>query len=347
MIDGRACRLNALLWSTLFGILAVWAGCQRSESPAPVAAEKTPVPNNSELAADVDLTHVTLGEVRARIGDQPATPDAIASALVRATIDKLVLREAAVLKLRPLPGESDAKASERVLDAIFSPDRHCGGIGDRELRLAFVQRLADFKHPASWTVWTALVSDATQAKRLHERLVARLPTPPDLPSVATCTLAKSPVVASHGGVFEQVVAELAGASTATQLRRYTFFDQGDAEFGAGRFRGTDPAVATAAKKLRIGQLSGVIGGSEGHHVALLVAREPRRNRVVGDAWVQDELRAQLCGGAAKQARAEYVQRLVQGATVKWHRDVLRRAFGDEAVSKLPKTRAVARLPVLP
>jgi len=337
-------------------LVAVAPACKRSatrsvQAPvtdaAPAPPPERPADDPAAVVATVDLEKITLGHLKARLAGDAPTPARIGSALVAAATDVLVLREGRVLKLLPESGETPPETSDRLLTAIFSAARHCGGVGDRDLKLAYMDQLARFKHPASWTVWTALSADPARARQLARKLRRSLPAPPHLPLSTTCTLDDSPVLSSHAKAFEAEVAELAAQGTGTELRRYTFFAQDDPQIPAGHFRGTDPAVARAVAGMAIGGLTDVVHGVDGHHVVLLVCRDRRRFSGLDDPGVKAELRRVLCKRSADLARQEYLGRLTARATVRWHRDTLRRAFGDEVVAALPPDSSRRERPVLP
>jgi hypothetical protein len=316
-------------------------GCSRkpkaivaAEKGAPAAAPTSPLSDSSVVAA-VDLTEITLAQLRERLRADKPSPQELAEAVVGTVIDALVLRELAVLGITPRADESRPKAVQRLTAEVFSAQRYCAGVSKANLRLAYMADLAQFKHPASWTLWSALTSSRPVAQALASRLKARLPPPPDLPTETTCTGPSGPVAESHAEVFEDVVAGMSDAATVVDLRRYTFFDRHDAKIPRGHFRETDPAVAAAVKALPIGGWTGPIAARDGYHVALVVCRDKRRFDGSDAPSVLRQLRIKLCQGAADMAAKEYVERLLKGATVTYRKDVLRRLFGKEALSKLP------------
>lgn len=305
------------LLAILVAVSLVASAC--GKKPRPIVEANTPAPapaapKNSDVAARVDLSDVTLGHVRAHLSKRPVTPESVAESVVAAIVDVLVLRELAVLDIRPRTDEPKPEAVRRLLNQVYSPHTHCGGVSQRDLKLAYMTQLARFKHPASWTLWTALTPVEDDAKRLVAALSTALPPPPDLPSETTCTGPDGPVAKSHAVPFEQVVASLPNPATPIQLRRYTFYDQQDPKIAPGHFRGTDPNVAAAVSGLKIGALTGPIRGATAWHVVLVVCRDKRRFSALSDPTVQAELRVQMCQGAADLARKEHIERLLKGAT---------------------------------
>ncbi len=350
-VAARSTRRLVLSVTVALVVAVTASSCNRKPTSIvavkPSQAPAKDAPADTAVVAVVDLSQVTLGDLKTRLGDGARSPDAVAQAMMAAVVDVLVLRELAVLDIRPRADESTVQAVDRLLPEVFSVDRYCGGVSEADLKLAYMTQLSRFKHPASWTLWTGLAAQRSDAQKLADVLQKRLPAPPDLPAETTCTGPKSPVIDSHAKPFEQAVADLAGQSTSVQLRRYTFYDQDDPKIARGHFRGTDAVVAKAVQGLRIGQWVGPIDGHDGYHVALVVCRDRRRYDSMKDSGVLRVLRKQLCQGAADSAQKEHIERLLVAATITYKRDVLVAAFGETALSKLPPDSTQRQRPVLP
>ncbi len=303
--------------------------------------------------ATVDDAPIQLRDIRARMAPGTVTAKLVAAAVVQAVVDSLVLRELAALDIHPASGESKPVAVDRLLAEIYAPARHCAGISERDMKTAYIQQMTRFKHPASWTLWTALVQHPDPAKRraisqaIADIARNRLPPPPELPASTTCLVDDSPVMASHAKPFEAVVAELSDETTAVQLRRYTAYDQDDAEIPGRHFRSTDPIVSAAARALKIGELRGPISAAEGDHVVLLVCRQDRRFDRLQSPAAKRELVQMLCSHAANTARSDYLQRLLGGATIRWQRPLIERAFGAGMAKELPPDVSERSRPKLP
>lgn len=297
--------------------------------------------------ADVDLSKLTLRQLRGRLASPTPGAEQLSEALVAAVADTLLLRELAVLGIRPRVGESRRVAIERLAAQVYAPENHCGGVSQADLKLAYMSQLTRFKHPASWTLWTAIVADAALAKTLHRTLRRRLPVAPSLPAETTCTGPGGPVEVSHAKPFEAAVADMADASTQVQLRRYTFYDQRDPQIPPGHFRATSAEVAAAVKDVPIGGLIGPVTAADGHHVILVVCRDKRRYDALEAPATQRALRRQLCQGAADTARKEHLERLLKGAAIRWRRDTLRAVFGEAALQKLPPDVTTRQRPIVP
>ena len=299
------------------------------------------------MAVVVDLSEVTVGELATRLPAVAPSPQQLTAAVTSAIVDTLVLRELAVLGIHPRNGESKAAAAKRLLAEVYAPERHCAAVSQSDLRLAYMQQLSRYKHPASWTLWSAIAATEADAQRLADALRKHLPSPPTLPASATCTGPGGPVAESHAKPFEEQVAALPDPATALQLRRYTFYDQRDPAIPAGHFRATDPNVAAEVASLRIGQWTGPIKAQDGYHVALVTCRDRRRFDALTAPSVQAELKRLLCSSAAEMARNDHVERLLNGATITYRRGVLRRAFGERSLAKLPPDSRDKPRPQLP
>lgn len=335
-------------------VCALLVGCTRKPASIAVEAvvEHSSQPSEASVVAVVDTSTITLGHLQQHLpaqkpGSKSTDPQVLAQAMVAAIVDALLLRELAVLDIRPRANERQSDAARRLSAEVFSPQRHCGGVSGADLRLAYMSELSRFKHPASWTVWSAIAATRADGDRLAKALRDALPSPPDLPADATCTGPTSPVFESHAQAFERVVGSLPLAATQAVLRRYTFYDQDDPKIPRGHFRGTVWPVAEAVRAMKIGGLAGPVKAHDGHHVVLLVCRDRRRFDGPEAPNVQIDLRNRVCKGAAEQARQDHVERLIKGATVTYRRQTLTAAFGADALEKLPPDSTARRRPTLP
>jgi len=170
---------------------------------------------------------------------------------------------------------------------------------------------------------------------LRKGLDAALPAS-DLPASTTViAMAKSPLVQSHGALFEEAVAALSAEVTELRLRRYTFDDQGQPGFEGARSSATGPAVERAAGASALGDLAGPVETPWGWSVFVLVAREAPRRAPFQDPATQALLRRQICAERVAAERQTYRRRLLGGARLLWRRDAIQANFGKAVVHALP------------
>lgn len=350
--------------------IAVLAIACRQPAPAakPVAAA-VPAPAPEAILARIDLSDVQLGHVRDRLALVPATTPkdaAVVQALVEAAADLLVVREMAVLKELPRPGERPFQTANRFLAGVWRADAGCQ-LDPRDLKWTYMRDLGRYKHPASFTVWDAqfqccpdiehcplLPSEACrkavrpEVERLASEVrnaFAKLPSIGLAAEASAVTQNASPLQARHVPIFESLVAAAAVREPRLKLRRYTFYAQGIKGFEDAHFQIGEPAIAAAVAKAKLGDVLGPIDTDWGLDVVLLVARAPTRAGLLDNA-VDAEVRAQACEDIATVQRVDYRQRLVAGARLEWRKDAILKAFGADVVKKLPPDATSRELPHL-
>lgn len=363
-------RRRAVLALACLGLLAA---CKRP-TPAPAPADAAPPVAAAPIEADpvlakIDLSEVRLSHVRDRLGRAAPTESrttATVQALLEAAADVLVVREMAVLKQVPQPGERPWQAADRFLHGVWT-GKACN-LAEADLRWVYLRDVGKYKHPPSFTVWDAQLqccpdpatcklveAEACRkavrplAEELAAHLAAEFAQLPPLGPAADATLTtldSSPVRAARLPAFEAAVAARQAREPRLQLRRYTFFQQGHPGFEKANFRPTDPAIEAAVRGARLGDVLGPLDTAWGLDVVLLVAREPARTGMGSDD-VQAQVRAQACEELAAVERAEYRQRLVQGAVLHWDRPAIERAFGKDVVALLPADASQRELPHIP
>jgi hypothetical protein len=352
-------------------LLTALTACKReavtTPTPPQTQAIAAPVQEADPIVARVDLTDIHLSQVRERLGQTAATEQreaAIAMSLVAAVQDGLVVREMAVLKALPQPGETNAHAADRFLAGVWKANPTCV-LDPRDLRFAYLRDLGKYKHPASFTVWDAqfqccpdvdqcplLQSEACrkvvnpQAQALATEIRKALATLPALGAAAdvtSVTVEQSPLKDKHIPAFEQAVATWNAREPRLQLRRYTFFRQGEKGFEKARFQPGEPHVEQAVQGAKLGDVLGPIETAWGVDVVLLVAREPLRAGLDDEAVV-DQVRKRACEEAAQIQRIEYRTRLLAGARLEWRKAAIEQAFGKAVVRKLPPDATARELP---
>ncbi|MCB9740814.1 MAG: hypothetical protein H6747_16230 [Deltaproteobacteria bacterium] len=358
----------------LLAAIALLAGCRRSPAPAaeqaaPAGAKPADTPIAQPVAADpdpiiaeVDLGHVRVSHVRARLapGTVQAGADAVLAAIGAAVLDHLALRELAVLDLRPKPGEARTAAVDRLLHGAFA-GVDCSRVSAETIRLRYLSDLRRFRHPRSWSVWEAYVpccssGEPCPPERRTPCLAAGLPKlralraqldtslPALQPPVAVTPgdavpIDDSPCQRGRIPAFEAAVA----ASDGVSLRRYRFFDSEDGRFPASAFRRADPALEAAVRPLNaLGAIVGPIETGVGASVVMWAGHRPARDQRKEDAEIQRVLRAEACAALANAERDAFLERLGRAASVTWRKDAIARAFGAELAARLQPWKIVER-----
>jgi hypothetical protein len=342
-------------------VLACALACSRAPSPQPPATV-APQQQAAPVLAEVDLDHLPLPMVQDRLAQAPVTvtpTDAAVHALWLAASDVLVVREAKVIGQLPAPGERPWQTADRVLAAIWPANPDCAA-DPQAVKLAYMGEAGLYRHPESWTVWDAQwqccpdVDDCPEEPARACQAAARpkmqalmdvirsqfsgLPAV-SLPAGAT-TVARldSPWMAQHVPAFEAAVAAMlvrAGEPTAQlQLRRYTYYAQGEPGFERAPFRPGEPAIDAALRKVLPGQLVGPLDTAWGVDVLLLVAHETARIGLK-DPAIERQVRAKVCAAEAEAQRLDYRQRLLRGARIDWRRSAVAAALGQRVVERLP------------
>lgn len=313
----------------------------------------------------MDLTPLRWADVARRLAELKGEPDAEVKAALMAASDVLVAREMAVVGQAPSPTETAAEASDRFLAQVWDGKRGCA-VTEAELRLAYMQDLSTYKHPATWTVWdlqSACCADGAdcplveqercrQQLRPHlqkfadelRRAYARLPAVGMAAEASEVALADSPLKQRHLPQFEEGAAALQASGQPVRLLRYSFWQQNVPGFEKAPFRRADPATEQAAQKAKLGEVLGPFDGDDALHVAVVAARKPQSIGLPKTATATEEspvalaLRAKLCQEAAKAERHLYRQRLVQGARILWKAEMLTGRVPATAIDQLVKLR---------
>lgn len=282
-------------------------------------------------------------------------------AAVIAASDLLIVREMAVVGAPAQPTETAAQAAERFLAQVWDGKRGCA-LTEAEVRLAYMQDLAKFKHPPGWTVWDlqsaccgeqhqcGLVEQERCRKELRRHLeqlaqtlrkdYAALPALGPAADATELTLEASPLKQRHLPRLEELAAELQASGKPVRLLRYSFWQQGLAGFEGARFRRGDPSVEKAVQSAQIGEVLGPFDGDDALHVAVVAARQPLALGLPKSPTATDEhpvalqLRGKLCLEAAVAERQLYRQKLVQGAVIRWDLKALQGRLSPAALQKL-------------
>jgi len=337
--------------------------------PSPPSALGPPGPDAGVAAdpvvAEVDLDVLRWSQVDERLRALAGQPEAEVRALALAASDVLVVREMKVVGGARAATETAAQAADRFVASVWNGSRGCA-VSDDEIRLAYLQNLARYKHPPGWTVWQAqtrccgdgascphdqiaacLAEEHTALTALADALRADFRAWPVGPAAGATlvTLATSPLRDHHLPAFERGVADLqARGHRRIELVRYSFWQRGVAGFPDSAFRHADPAVERAASRARIGEVIGPLRGEAMEFVAVVAARQPLalglpKNPTSGVAddgalRAQLELRAELCAKAAVDERQAYRERLLGGARLVWREAALRGRIGDRAIERI-------------
>ena len=321
--------------------------------------------------AQVDLGQVTLAQVRERLGQTvhaDSADVAAAESILAAATDVLVIREMAVLKEAPRPGERPWQAVDRFLAAVWNGKGGCN-LGKDDLRWTYLREVGRYKHPASTTVWDAqfvccdttagcpIAEDEACRKRMRpladhlgetlRAAFARLPALGPSGDATVTTIDDSPVRALRVPEFEAQVAALTDKEPKVQLRRYTFFARGEPGFEKAHFRSADPAMEQDAVHRRLGEIAGPIDSAWGADIYMVVAREPSKNGGLEQPEIRSEVERQACADAAAQERNLYRQKLLAGARVLWNKDLIIKTFGKKALALLPPDASARELPHIP
>lgn len=358
--------------------LAVAACGRRGEAPASAAAagatqkaQATAEKSADPVVAQVDGQPLHWSAVQRHLEALKGQDQAELQAALTAASDLLVVREMAVVGAAAQPTETTALAAERFLAEVWDGKRGCA-LTEAEVRLAYMQDLAKFKHPPGWTVWdlqSACCGDQ-HACSLMEQERCRSELRPhlqqlaetlrkdyrQLPSIGSAadatelTLEASPLKARHLPRMEELAADLQASGKPVRLLRYSFWQQGLAGFEQARFRRGDPSVEKAVQQAKIGEVLGPYDGDDALHVTVLAARQPLALGLPKGPTATDEhpvalqLRGKLCLEAALGERQQYRNKLVQGASIQWQAEALRGRIGAEALGKLTAmaTRGLGR-----
>lgn len=213
-------------------------------SPPATAQQRGEAAEDPVLAV-VDGHDIRRSDAVLRGADPAAAGKRNVRALTLAIRDHLVLRELAVLGIKPRPDESEPAAAARLMKGVW-PGRGCGPLDERTLERLFRQNRPRFRFPASALVWEArwpccsLAADAAdrctpaerarceaQATAAADALVATLAStlPPPAATLPVfeasfevgggdAGFADNPVAAQHVPAFEAAVAAVPAASAA-------------------------------------------------------------------------------------------------------------------------------------
>lgn len=337
---------------------------QSSEAPKPGEAPKpaAPAADADPVVAEVDLDKLRWSQLDARLRELKGQESFEIRAMALAASDVLVVREMQVVHQAPAPTETAAQAADRFLASVWNANRGCN-LTDDEIRLAYLQNLARFKHPPGFTVWQAqtrcceggdcpldvrepcLAAQRPALTAFADAVRQEFAALPPLGLAAEASevkLSDSPLKARHLPLFEQKVSELQAAGAKVQLLRYTFWQAGVAGFEKAPFRRTDPAVEAAAQKAKIGEVLGPLDGDQELVVAVVAARQPLAlglpkgaSPVLDEQAVaaQREIRQDLCEQAAVRERQTYRERLLGGAQIRWMDAALQGRVSAEALAK--------------
>jgi hypothetical protein len=282
-------------------------------------------------------------------------------AALTAASDLLVVREMAVVGAAAQATESTAQAAERFLANVWDGKRGCA-LTEAEVRLAYMQDLAKFKHPPGWTVWdlqSACCGDQHACSLLEQERCRgelrpylqqlaetlrkdyrQLPSIGPAADTTELTLEASPLKTRHLPRMEELAADLQASGKPVRLLRYSFWQQGLAGFEQARFRRGDPAVEKAVQQAKIGEVLGPYDGDDALHVSVLAARQPlalglpKSPTATDDHPVALQLRGKLCLEAAAAERQQYRNKLVQGASIQWQASALQGRLSPETAEKL-------------
>lgn len=341
----------------------VTVACRRpDDAPVRIAQPQVAVVDDP-VVAEIDFEKLHLSQLEARLRELKGQPEWEVRALALAASDVLVVREMKVVNQAQLPTETTAQAADRFVAAVWNENRGCS-LTAAELRLAYMQNLARYKHPPSWTVWQVqsrccetppcdvIVNEACLAVQrpklrvLADELRVSFAKLPALGLAADATLARmadSPLRHKHLPVVEEKAAELQGSGAKVQLLRYMFWQRDVAGFEKAAFRRADPAVEAAVKPAKIGAVLGPLDGEYEVIVAVLAARQPLALGLPKDVSdsadpqvieTQRELRSQLCEQAAVLERQNYREQLLAGALLKWNEVALKGRVSEQAVRKM-------------
>ncbi len=323
--------------------------------PAPSPAAPT-----DPTVASVDGEPLPLSWVEARLrqaGGSATDGEAVAAALLAAAADRVCLREFAVLKLRPEPGERPHEAVDRLLAGTWPADHRCK-VDLADLRVAYMGDPHRWHHPTGLVLWEARIAccdgdcgnaerdrcqqaRAGDARALHKALSAAVPPPL---AVTLSTLAASPAKARHVPAFEATLAGLPH-DPSRKLLRYTAFAREPA-FAKMRFRRTDPALERAVAALPLGALTAPVRTEWGWSVAMLVGRDPARPGGLRSPATRERVRVAVCTDRATAARVAYRTRMLRRALLRWNTGLIQARFGKAAVDALPPPSQRPR-PALP
>ncbi|MBM4341783.1 MAG: hypothetical protein FJ100_00195 [Deltaproteobacteria bacterium] len=342
-------------------VLAVAMACGRARVPAPA---DVPVPGEGDpVVAKVDLGVLRWSQLSERLRELRGEDQAEVRALALAASDVLVVREMQVVGQAPAATETTAQAADRFLASVWNERRGCA-LTDDEIRLAYLQNLARYKHPPGWTVWQVQTRCCPEppcalaekeaclgaARPAVQALAGQLRKAfADLPAMGAAAdatavqLAHSPLRDRHVPAFEEVVAQAQAAGAKLQLLRYSFWQTGVAGFEKAPFRRADPAVERTAAQARLGDIVGPVDTEDEIAVFTVAARQPLALGLPRDASAsvdpqvieaQRELRLDLCRDVAKRERQEYREKLLAGAVLQWDEHALAGKVSAQAVGAL-------------
>ncbi len=348
------------VWLAALALLA--AACGRAPAPS-VAPAVAPAAAVDPVVAKVDLGVLRWSQLAPRLAELRGQEQAEVRAMALAASDVLVVREMQVVGQAQAATETTAQAADRFLAAVWHDNRGCALTND-ELRLAYLQNLARYKHPPGWTVWQAqtrccpeppcAIADKEAClgaarpvmTALSERLRNQFKAMTALGPAADATevrLADSPLRDRHVPAFEEAIADAQTAGGKLQLLRYSFWQTGVAGFEKAAFRRADPAVERAVVAAKLGQVLGPVDTDNEIAVLTVVARQPLALGLPRDASAsvdpqvveaQRQLRAELCRDVAKRERQDYREKLLAGAVIEWDEKALTGKVAVEAVRAL-------------
>lgn len=310
--------------------------------------------------AKVDLGVLRWSQLSARLTELRGEDQAEVRALALAASDVLVVREMQVVGQAPAPTETTAQAADRFLASVWNEHRGCALTAD-EIRLAYLQNLARYKHPPGWTVWQVQTRCCPQAPcpigdkeaclgaarpamtalaAQLRKAFAALPVPALAADAAEVKLADSPWRDKHLPAFEEAVAAAQATGLKVQMLRYSFWKTGVPGFEKAPFRRADPAVERAAAAARLGQIVGPVDTEDELAVLTVAARQPLALGLPRDVSAsidpqvvaaERDLRLELCRDVAKRERQEYREKLLAGAVIEWDDKALQGKVAAEAV----------------
>jgi len=316
--------LGILIPFILFG--SGITGCAK-RPPAPEQAPPRAVVTEEEAkhvvvarvnGADITLTQLRQMMNRVSLMNQHASTPAPPEEVRTRALDQLVLQELAL--------QEAARQGLRVDGMVVDSTREklIAKLGHEEGYQAFLEKqhltAAEFRSQVERSLLTQLIMtrevvakagvSEEDVRREYEQQKARLVTPEKAAVVDVVFFLKQDDPASWKKANEVRERIIAGKEGNPMLLAPdgTFIAQ-DLELDKDK----DPALLEAARKLKVGELSGVIRGSDSLHVIKLTSYTPEKQLSYDEA--RGSLEASLKAGAQLKRRQEWEQELKKDAKI--------------------------------
>jgi hypothetical protein len=320
----RIRSLGMLIPFMLFALGA--AGCAK-HAPAPGQSPPRAVASEEEakrvVVARVNGTDITLAQLRQIMNrlslmnqhaPVPASPEEIRTR----SLDQLVLQELALQEA----ARQGLRVDEMVVDSTM--EKLIARLGHEEGYQAFLEKqhltAAEFRSQVERSLLTQLIMNREvvakaavseeDVRKEYERQKAGMVSPEKAAVVDVVFFLKQDDPASWtkaNEVRERIIAEKDGdpmllAPDGTFIAQELEID-----------KDKDPALLTEARKLKTGELSGVIRGSDSLHIIRLTSYTPEKQLAYDEA--RASLEASLKAEAQMKRRQEWEQELKKGAKI--------------------------------